>query len=154
MCPLNKRVLPGQSAFQGCFGLDCVPQLGMRCCTHGFVSRNVTPFCSGAACQYFPMIAQQKVPAGTDRFISRCKCKGGGGSIGMVIHWSPPLDFSDKDKTLPLRLECSSSLLSGLQANPLGLLDHAMYCSKAFHNSRNKVLLKTGGKKEKKKKKI
>lgn len=103
----TKRFHLDSPSFKVALRLDCVPQLDMRCCTHAFASRNMTPFCSGAACRYFPMIAQQKVPAGTDKFISRCKCKGGGGSIGMVIHWSPPLDFADKGKTLPFRLECS-----------------------------------------------
>lgn len=42
------------------------------------------------------------------------------------------------------------SPLSGVQANPLGLLDRVMCCPKAFHISCNKVLLKTGGKKKKK----
>lgn len=147
MCLLNIKVWPGQSIFWGCFGLDCIPRLDMRHCTHGFVSRNMKPFHSGAACHYFPMVAQPKVPAGTDTVISRCKCKGDGGSIGILFHWSPPLDFADTDKNLSLGPECSPA--SWLECRQIHLDCWTVPCvvQKPFTSACKKKLLETGGKK-------
>ena len=131
MCPLNKKVWHGQSTFWGCCGLGCIPHMDMQHCTHGFVSGTMKPFHLDAVCQHFPLIAEPKIPAGTDTAISRCKCKGDGGSVGTLFHQSPPLDFADRDKTLSLRPEYSPAFW--VQANTLGLLVCAMHCSKAFH---------------------
>lgn len=65
MCLVNIKAWPGQSIFWGCFRLDCISYLDIRCCTHSFVSRIKKAFHSGAACRYFSVRAQPKVPAHT-----------------------------------------------------------------------------------------
>lgn len=65
LCLENIKAWRGQSIFWGCFGLDRISYLDIRCCTHSFVSRITKAFHSGAACQYFSVRAQPKVPAHT-----------------------------------------------------------------------------------------
>lgn len=60
MCLVNIKAWPGQPIFWGCFGLDCISCLDIRCFTHDFVSRIRKAFPSGAACQYFSWELSQK----------------------------------------------------------------------------------------------
>lgn len=105
MCLVNIKAWPGQSIFWGCFGLDCISCLDIRCCTHNFFSGITKAFHSGAACQYFSMRAQPKVPAHTDNSSVAGNAKEMNALLASTSTDLHRCFFADMDQILSLRAE-------------------------------------------------
>lgn len=79
--------------------------LDIRCCTHNFFSGITKAFHSGAACQYFSMRAQPKVPAHTDNSSVAGNAKETNALLASTSTDLHPCFFADMDQILSLRAE-------------------------------------------------